>query len=135
MTNSVVLTDGTHTFTATNHSRVEPDSPANVAEVPIPGRTTGGQIQYLGSPQWKFTVNDILNQLTGGTDDLASFQPGGGLELMKNNTGADTTITWVYNNTTVLSAVTVRILDFTFWPIAGAAMPWFSGNIKLVRKQ
>ena len=134
VTNSVVLTDGSHTFTATNQSRVEPDSPAYVAEIPIPGRSTGGQVQFLGSPQWKFSVIDLLNQLSGGTDDLASFQPGGGLELMKNNTSADTTITWTYNGTTVLSAVTVRILDFTFWPTAGAAMPWLVGQIKLIRK-
>ena len=135
MVTVATLTDGTRTVTLTVAGKVEADSPANVGEVPIPSRTTGGQIQFLGSPQWRFTISGILNQLGAGhTDDMQDFEPGGFLELIKNNTTADCTLTVNYGATQLYSIAT-RIVDFVSWPVKGASMPWFAYVIKLVRKQ
>jgi hypothetical protein len=135
VTNQATLTDGTRTVTLTVVAKPEADSPAHIAEIPIPGRTTGGQVQFLGSPQWKFSIIGILNKLGAGhTDDMQDFEPGGFLELIKNNTTADCTLTYTYNGTQLYS-ITTRIVDFVSWPIKGAAMPWFGYTIKLLRKQ
>jgi hypothetical protein len=141
MTNQVSLTDGSHPVILTIHSKVEADSPAHIAEVPIPSRTTGGQVQFLGSPQWKYSITGILNSRAGvggaataHTDDEADFEEGGYLELIKNNTASDCTLTYTYNSVTVHS-VTVRITDFVSWPIKGSTMSWYGYSIKAVRKQ
>lgn len=140
-TNNITLSDGTHTVTLSIHSNAEADSPANVGEVPIPGRILGGQVQYLGSPQWRYTITGILNDRsgTGGAatahqDDENDFEEGGYLELIKNNTTSDCTFTQTYNGTTIRT-VTVRIIDYVSWPVKGAQMFWFAYTIKLVRKQ
>ena len=142
MTNGVTLTDGTRTVTLTIVEKVESSSPANVAEIPIPARTTGGQIQFLGSPQWKYTITGILNDIagTGGagaahTDDVADFEEGGYLELIKNNTAADCTFTYTYGSTVIHNGITTRVLDFPMWPVKGSKMAWFAYSIRLIRKQ
>lgn len=145
VTNSVTLTDGSHPIVLTNHARPEATPSANVAEVPIPGRFTGGQIQVIAAPQWRYTVTGILNSRAGNiggsaggavahTDDEADFEEGGYLELMKNNTTADTTFVQTDNGVQIRS-VTVRILEYPSWRIQGAQMNWWGYSLKMVRKQ
>lgn len=141
VTNSVTLSDGTRTVTLTNHARPEATPSVNVAEIPIPGRFTGGQIQVIAAPQWKYSVTGILNSRagTGGagvahTDDEQDFEEGGYLELIKNNTAADCTFTQTDNGTQIRS-VTVRLLEFPCWRIAGSTMNWWGFSLKMVRKQ
>jgi hypothetical protein len=141
VSNGVTLTDGTHTVTLTIVSNVEATPSVNVAEIPIPGRFTGGQVQVIAAPQWKYSVTGILNDRagTGGagtahTDDENDFEEGGYLELIKNNTAADCTFTQYYNGTTIRT-VTTRLLEFPSWPIKGSTMNWWGFSLKLLRKQ
>jgi hypothetical protein len=106
--------------------------PTYIAEIPIPSRE-GGQVQYLGSPQHTVKITGILNQLTGGTDDFASFEVGGNLDLIRKNTAADTTVTIVYNATTVYNR-TGRIKNYSWWPIKGSTAPWAGYQIDFTEK-
>ena len=141
VTNSVTLSDGTHTVKLMSHARPEAQPSANVGEVPIPGRFLGGQIQVLAAPQWRYSVTGVLNSRAGvggagiaHQDDENDFEEGGYLELIKNNTSADTTFVQT-DNGVVIRNVTVRVLEFPSWRIAGATMNWWGYSIKLIRKQ
>ena len=100
-----------------------------------PGRTLGGQVQFLGSPQWKYSITGILNGTVGShTDDPGDFELGGTLETIKNSS-TDCTLTWTDPQTgTVWNAINTRVVDFTVWRVAGATMIWFGYTIKLIRK-
>jgi hypothetical protein len=131
LVNGIVLTDGVHTVNLTNQANYEMGFPVHIAEISIPGRE-GGQVQYLGSPQHTVTITGILNQLAGGTDDVASFESGGNLDLIKKNTAADCTLTITYNATVVYSHA--GRIGYKWWPIKGSTSPWFAYQIDFKEK-
>jgi hypothetical protein len=124
----VTITSGATTVDLLHVTKYEFEHPSHLVEVPIPTRE-GGQIQYLGSPQRKCTINGIL--ITSA--DLTNFQ---GLETIRANTAADATLTFYYGPgiNVVTEAATWRVEDFLYWPIKGSSQYWWGFTVKLKAK-
>lgn len=123
-----VLTDGTHTANLSNVQKYEIEMPTNIAEIPIPMRQ-GGQIQFLGSPQRRITLSGVLV----GSTEVGYFLVGGAIDLMRINTGADTTLTLNYAGTQVYTG-TCRIRNPVAWPIKSSQMYWWGFSLPLTEK-